>query len=316
MTPTAARSRRCALPLLAALLLTSCAHHGSPSSGPSATSTGTRQLENEQLADLEKKFDGKIGVYAIDSNNGEIVAHHADQRFPLQSTIKLMGVAALLRQASSTSNNTLQELTHYSDSDLMSWSPITRKNLSTGMTLEALAEAAISFSDNAAMNLIMTRLGGPAAVIRFARSLGNQTYNVTHYEGQLNSDPTDEVDTSTPKDMALSVQKLTLGDGLTSPQQAQLIGWLRNNTVGYKRIRAGVPIGWVVADKTGSGDYGVANDIGILWSPYCRPIILAIYTAQNHRDATRREDIIASATSTVLDRFAQQDHCFAELSSS
>ena len=84
---------------------------------------------------------------------------------------------------------------------------------------------------------------------------------------------------------------------------------MTNNTVGYQRIRAGVPIGWTVADKTGSGSYGVANDIGILWSPLCKPIVLAIYTVQNKQDAQRRDDIVASTTSIVLNEFAKSDPC-------
>lgn len=310
-------SRRYALVLFISLLLISGCAHKSAINSVQAPPVSTRAAEPaaKQLEDLEHTFDGKIGVYAINTSNGETIAHRGDERFPLQSTIKFMGVAALLKQ-SDTDSNLLQEIVHYSQNDLIAWSPITRKNIAGGMTLEALSEAAISYSDNAAINLIMKRLGGPTAVAQFAHSAGNQTYNVEHYDEQLNSDPTSGVDTSTPSDMATSVQKLTLGDGLTPPQQAQLIGWMQNNTVGYKRIRAGVPLGWTVADKTGSGDYGIANDIGVLWSPYCKPIILAIYTVQNQRDAKRREDIVASTTSIVLDQFAKQDHCFEALSSS
>jgi beta-lactamase class A len=302
--------------LVSLLLISGCAHNSATNSAHTpSVSTKAIESEGKQLEDLENTFDAKIGVYAINTSNGEIIAHHGDERFPLQSTIKFMGVAALLKQ-SDTDSNLLQEIVRYSQNDLITWSPITRKNIAGGMTLEALSEAAISYSDNAAINLIMRRLSGPPAVAQFAHSVGNQTYNVEHYDGQLNSDPTSGVDTSTPRDMAMSVQRLSLGDGLTPSQQAQLIGWMRNNTVGYKRIRAGVPLGWVVADKTGSGDYGIANDIGVLWSPYCKPIILAIYTVQNQRDAKRREDIVASTTSIVLDQFAKQDHCFEALSSS
>ncbi|WP_168991274.1 class A beta-lactamase [Mycobacterium attenuatum] len=302
--------------LVSLLLISGCAHNSATNSA-STPSVSTRPVEPEgkQLEELEHTFDGKIGVYAINTSNGEIIAHREDERFPLQSTIKFMGVAALLKQ-SDTDSHLLQEIVHYSQNDLIEWSPITRKNITGGMTLEALSEAAISYSDNAAINIIMKRLGGPPAVAQFAHSVGNQTYNVEHYDGALNSDPTSGADTSTPRDMAASVQKLSLGDGLTPAQQTQLLGWMRNNTAGYRRIRAGVPGGWVVADKTGSGDYGIANDIGILWSPYCKPIVLAIYTVQNQRDAKRREDIVASATSIVLDQFAKKDHCFEELSSS
>ena len=79
-------------------------------------------------------------------------------------------------------------------------------------------------------------------------------------------------------------------------------------------MRAGVSVGWTVADKTGSGDYGIANDIGILWSPSCKPIVLAVYTLRNKQDAKSQDDIVAATTSTVLETFAKHDACFKALS--
>lgn len=229
-----------------------------------------------------------------------------------QSTMKLITVTALFKQSDSD-KNLLQRKIHYTPKDLISWHPITGKYINTGMTLEALAAAAMTYSDNTAANLIIKELGGPSAVTNFANSIGNKTFNVEHYEGDLNSNPNNPEDTSTPKDMAISVEKLTLGNILTQTQKTELITWMQNNTVGYKRIRAGVPIGWTVADKTGSGDYGIANDIGILWSPLCKPIVLGIYTAQNNQNAQRREDIVASTTSIILNDFSKQDPCFHAL---
>jgi len=268
----------------------------------------------ENLENLEKTFDGKIGVYAIDTNNNQIIAYRADERFPVQSTMKLISVAALFKQSDSD-KNLLQEKIFYTKKDLMFWHPVTGKYVNTGMTLEALSEAAISYSDNPAVNLIIKKLGGPEAITNFAYSIGNASFNVEHYDGELNSNPNDAQDTSTPKDMAISVQKLTLGNILTQDQRSQLVTWMRNDTVAYKRMRAGVPNGWTVADKTGSGDYGIANDIGILWSPQCKPIVLAIYTVQNKQDAKTREDIVASTTSIVLNEFAKHDVCFKAISS-
>lgn len=275
----------------------------------------TQQLQSthiqEQLKDLEKDFDGKIGVYAINTSNNQIIEYRSSERFPVQSTLKLIGVSALLKKYQN--KNSLHEMIHYSKNDLMFWRPVTGKNVKTGMTLEALSEAAISYSDNPAMNIIMKKLGGPKAITVFAKSIGNQSFNIEHYEGDLNSNPAEIKDTATPKDMAISVQKLTLGNSLGASERAQLITWMRNDTVGYKRIRAGVPIGWVVADKTGSGDFGIANDIGILWSPLCKPLVVAIYTVGNKKDAKKRDDIVASTTSIIMDEFAKKDSCFKEL---
>lgn len=272
----------------------------------------THSQLQEKLENLEKDFNGKMGVYAIDTNSNQIIARRANERFPVQSTMKLIGVAAILKE-SHHSKNLLHEKIHYTKDDLISWHPVTGKYVKNGMTLEALSEAAISYSDNPAINLIMKKFGGPTFVTNFAHSIGNKTFNVEHYDGDLNSNPEDSHDTSTPKDMAISVQKLTLGNILTKSERDQLVTWMRNNTTGYKRIRSGVPGGWVVADKTGSGNYGIANDIGILWSPLCKPIVVAIYTVRNKQDAKWREDVIAETTSIILDEFAKNDSCFAAL---
>ncbi len=270
----------------------------------------TRVQKN--LEALEKSFDGKIGVYAINTNNNQIIAYRADERFPVQSTSKLIVVAALLKQ-SDQNKKLLQEKIYYTKNALITWHPVTGKYINSGMTFEALSEAAVSYSDNTAANLIIKKLGGPTFVTNFARSIGNKTFNIRHYEGDLNSNPENEDDTATPKDMAIGIRELTLGNTLSPPQRTQLLTWMRNNTTSYKRMRAGVPIGWVVADRTGSGDYGVANDIGILWSPLCKPIVLAIYTVQNQPKAKGRDDILASTTTIVLDELAKKDQCFKDL---
>lgn len=270
--------------------------------------TALSQIQ-EKLEKLEKSFDGKIGVYAIDTNNNQIIAYRADQRFPVQSTMKLIGVSALLKQ-SEKDKGLLQGKIHYTKADLVSWSPVTGKYIETGMTLEALSEATMSYSDNMATNLIIKKIGGLKSITDFAHSIGNETFNIEHYEPNLNSNPQDQQDTSTPKDMAISLQKLTLGNVLAESQRTQLVTWMRNNTTGNKRIRAGIPLGWAVADKTGSGAYGIANDIGLVWSPSCKPMVLAIYTIQNKQDAKTRDDIVASTASIVFDEFAKNDPCF------
>lgn len=266
-----------------------------------------------QFDKLEKSFDGKIGVYALDTNTNQVISHRADERFPFQSTMKLIAVAALFKQTDNDPN-LLQENVRYTKNDLMYWHPVTGQHIADGMTYEALAEAAMTYSDNVAANLIIKKMGGPQAVTAFAHSIGNASFNVEHYEGDLNSNLKNTQDTSTPKDMAISLQNITLGNVLTPAQRARLIDWMKINTTSYRRMRVATPIGWLVADKTGTGDYGIANDIGILWSPTCKPIVLAIYTVRNIKDAKSRDDIVASTTNIVLDAFAKQDACFKALS--
>lgn len=263
---------------------------------------------DKELKTLEHKLDGEIGLYAIDTNSGKIISYRGNQTFPFESTFKLMGVAALLHY--NQSKPVLQKRLFIKPEQLVMWHPISGLYINQKVSLQTLAEGAISYSDNTAINMIIRELGGLDKINHFARMVGNNTFNLKHYEVNLNSNPNNNEDSSTPKDMALSLQNILLGNVLSEHNKQLLFQWMRNNTTGYGRIRAGVPLGWAVADKTGSGSYGVANDIGLVWSPSCKPIILSIYTHQNKQAAIAQDDVIAKVTQMALEKFSKYDSCF------
>jgi beta-lactamase class A len=175
-------------------------------------------------------------------------------------------------------NHLLAQNISYTINDINSsgYAPDTKNHVAHGMTIGELCAAAITQSDNTAMNLLMKKLGGPVAVTAFAHSIGDNAFKLDRWEPELNSAiPRDLRDTTTPEAMAKSLKKLIFGNVLASPQREQLKAWLKNNTTGNNRIRAGVPKGWIVGDKTGTGDYGTTNDIGIIWPPSGSPIVVA-----------------------------------------
>lgn len=177
------------------------------------------------------------------------------------------------------------------------------------MTVSALCEAAITESDNLAANLLVKQLGGLAALNHYAQSIGNKTFRLDNYEPNLSTVPGSIQDTSTPADMEGTLQNLVLGRSLPDKQRKQLTKWLQSNKTGETRIRAGVPKGWVVADKTGTGEYGTSNDIAVIWPPRCAPLVIAIYYTQNQIDAPQREDIIVEATRRVIAEFKAANSC-------
>ncbi|HDR9582180.1 TPA: PenA family class A beta-lactamase [Burkholderia stabilis] len=255
------------------------------------------------LADLERDAGGRLGVCAIDTASGRIVEHRPNERFPFCSTFKAMLSAAVLAQ-SVERPGLLQQRVTYSKADLVNYSPVTEKHVDTGMTVAAMCEAAIQYSDNSAANLLMKLLGGPSAVTAYARSIGDDAFRLDRWETELNTAlPGDLRDTTTPAAMAASMRVLTLGDALPAAQRAQLVTWLRGNKVGDKRIRAGVPAGWAVGDKTGTGDYGTTNDAGVIWLASGAPIVLVVYYTQAQADARSKDDVIASAARIVARAF-------------
>ncbi|CAM4478168.1 MAG: Beta-lactamase Toho-1 [Legionella sp.] len=265
----------------------------------------------KQLAELEASSKGRIGVYAINTANNTHLGYRANERFPTGCTSKVIGVAAILNKSMNDSALLSQRIS-YSKKDLTNWNPITEKHLSSGMTVEQLCAASISYSDNTAMNLLVKKMGGLDQMTLFAHSLGNTSFRQDNGwpEEAYSGGKGDLKDSSTPKDMASSLQKLAFTDALTKPQREMLISWLKANTTGDFRIRAGLPKEWTVADKTGTGGaYGTTNDLGIIWPSNCAPIIIAIYYTNNNKSAVKREDIVASATQLLINKLAQGDQC-------
>ncbi|KVN83902.1 class A beta-lactamase [Burkholderia stagnalis] len=249
---------------------------------------------------LERAAGGRLGVCAIDTATGRRVQHRADERFPFCSTFKAMLIAAVLAQSVARPALLAQRVT-YRQADLVRYSPVTEQHVGAGMTVGELCEATAQYSDNSAANLLMKVLGGPSAVTAFARTIGDDTFRLDRWETELNTAlPGDTRDTTTPAAMAVSLRVLALGDALPAPQRAQFVAWLRGNKTGDKRIRAGVPAGWQVGDKTGTGDYGTTNDVGVLWPPARGPVALAVYYTQARADALAKDDVIAAATRIAI----------------
>lgn len=260
----------------------------------------------KQIAALEKTTEGKIGVYAINLGHQTHLEYRAQKRFPMGCTSKVMGVAAILRKSMDKPSLLTKPIT-YTKKDLTSWSPITSQHLNHGMNVSNLCAAAIRYSDNTAMNLLVKELGGLDAINVFARSIHNPSFRQDHdwpkeaFSGGLKN----IMDSSTPKDMAESLYKILFTHVLDKPQRNDLRHWLKNNTTGNFRIRAGVPKRWVVADKTGTGsEYGTTNDIGVIWPPHGAPMILAVYYTSDDPNAIKREDIIAKVTTLVINQWA------------
>lgn len=246
----------------------------------------------------------RLGYYAWDIGAGQVIQHHATQHFPLCSTAKLMIAGAILK-ASMSQPKLLDRRLYFNRHFLQQagYAPITKEHVKIGMTIAALCAAAIEYSDNAAANLLMKQLDGPEAVTAFAHKIGNVSFRLDRWEPQLNTSiPGDPHDTATLKSMAKSLYALTEGKVLGKQQQQLLIRWLVGSKTGAHRIRAGVPKGWRVGDKTGSGQYGTTNDVAILWPPHHAPIVMATYYTKAKQDAAPNDQMIARVVRYLVNK--------------
>jgi beta-lactamase class A len=234
---------------------------------------------NDRLAAIEAREGGRLGVMVLDTGpGGARLEHRSGERFPMCSTFKLMAAAAVLERVDAGKER-LDRMIAYGPGDLLEYAPVTKAHVADGgMSLADLCAAALNWSDNTAANLILAAIGGPEGFTAFVRSLGDSVTRLDRNEPTLNTSiPGDERDTTTPQAMADDLQKTLIGDALSETSRKQLETWLINDKVGDKRLRAGLPPSWGIGDKTGSGDHGTTNTIGIIRPPGRSPLVAAVY---------------------------------------
>lgn len=247
-----------------------------------------------RLAALERRHGGRLGVCILDTGSGHRAAHRGDERFLMCSTFKLLAVAAVLARVDRGAEHLDRRIVFGKDV-LLSYAPVTRLHVGApGMTVNELCAAAITLSDNTAANLLLASLGGPASVTAFVRGLGDTVTRLDRNEPDLNeARPGDLRDTTTPNAMLATLQDVLIGDVLTDSSRGQLLAWLRACTTGADRLRAGVPAGWTIGDKTGSGSHAETNDVAILFPPQRKPLLVTAYYAGSPADAATRSAVLA-----------------------
>jgi len=262
---------------------------------PSLAAPGAATSDAETaLRSLEQRRGGRLGVMILRPRDGASVSHRPDERFPMASTFKLLAAAAVLQRVD-RGRERLERRVRFTRKDLVAYSPVTEHHAGgKGLTLHELCHAAITKSDNTAGNLLLAQIGGPAGLTAFARSLGDRLTRLDRIETGLNkATPGDPRDTTTPRAMAGDLNQLVLGDALSPASRNQLGEWLLANSTGDARLRAGLPATWRVGDKTGTGDYGVTNDVAVVWPPGGEPLIITAYFAESVASASDRNAVIA-----------------------
>jgi beta-lactamase class A len=249
---------------------------------------------------------GRLGVAVLDTLSGERTGRRVDERFPMCSTFKLLATAAILARVDAQRERLDRRIT-FAASEVVVNSPVTKdRHGGTGMSLAELCEAAMTVSDNTAGNLLLASLGGPAGLTAYARSLGDTVTWLDRIEPELNererrARPMDLGPAQEP--VLANLHMLALGHALSAKSREQLVECLVGNKTGDTRLRAGVPAGWRVGDKTGAGDNGTTNDVGLIWPPDRAPVIVAVYLTGTSATGERRNATLAAvgrAVSSVL----------------
>jgi beta-lactamase class A len=245
-----------------------------------------------RVAAIEAAAGGRLGVAVVDASGALSLTHRAAERFPMCSTFKALAAAAALKRVDAGAD-TLDRQVAFGSADLLEYAPVSKAHVGAGaMSLADICAAAIQWSDNTAANLILKTIGGPPAVTAFARALGDSVTRLDRDEPTLNTAiPGDPRDTTSPAAMAADLHALILGDALSPASRRQLEAWMAGDKVADKRLRAGLPADWAIADKTGTGDHGAANTIAILRPPSRPLLFVAVYFAESDRSPDERNAV-------------------------
>ena len=264
-------------------------------------SAAAKAADDGPFAALERRIGGRIGAAVLETGTGRRLVQRGAERFAMCSTFKLLLAAQILHRVDE-GKETLERVIPYGSADLLRYSPVTSKRLGEGgMKIGDLCAAALRYSDNTAANLLLRTQGGPQGLTDYARSLGDGITHLDRIEPFLNSPiPGKDLDTTTPEAMAETLRRLLLGTALSPSSRRQLERWLSDGARGSARLKAGLPPSWRIVDKTGTGDNGATNDVGILYPPKGPPIVIAAYVSDAKGPRADSEAALAEVARIVV----------------
>ena len=266
---------------------------------PKASQEAAPAAEAFDLSSLEQQNGGRLGFVAHDTGSGRRLAWRGEERFVYCSTFKMYLAAATLLRVQAGAERLDREIA-ITRADMTNNAPVTEPAIGRTLPVERLMQGTVEVSDNPAANLLLRAMGGLEPMRDFYRGIGDATTRVDRFEPEMNRLDGDK-DTIQPARSAANIHRLFVDAStpLSAESKALLLGWMFAAPTGMARIRAGVPEGWRVAHKTGTGGYGPTNDIGILYPPSGAPVILAAYY-HAASDRPENESVIAEATRLAL----------------
>lgn len=253
------------------------------------------------LSALERRNGGRLGFVALDTGTGRSLGWRGDERFVYCSTFKMYLAAAILMRVQAGQER-LDRAIPITSADMVSHAPVTEPAVGSSLTVEQLMKGTVEVSDNPAANILLKAMGGMEPMQAFYRGLGDTSTRADRFEPEMNRLNGDK-DTITPAQSVANMQRLFLDPAspLTEESQRRLLRWMTDTPTGMDRLKGGVPSGWRVAHKTGTGGYGPTNDIGLIYPPNGKPIVVAAYYhATRETSDAQNAAVIAQATRLAL----------------
>ena len=283
---------------------------------------------------------GTVGVKVVHLESGRSAGLNALGRFPMASVYKL-SIAVVVLAKVDAGEWTLEQPVEVRPGELRrtgpkvdSWKP------GSPVPLGRLLDAMMTRSDNTACDVLLRLLGGPRIVDAWLEAHGYPEVDVSWSELKMAATASGvadlvkdgacdhacldahiarvpkekraaaerafEVDprnTASPEDLARLLAALKRGELLSVPSTEALLAMMRRNTTGDRRIRALLPRGTPVWDKTGTMDRST-NDVGLVELPDGKGTLVVVALVKSSgRPSDAREQAIAKVAKAAFDAF-------------
>jgi beta-lactamase class A len=315
-----------------------------------STASAAASPLDEKLAAIAHGSPSSVGIFVEHLERHETAAVNGTRMFPLASTFKLPLALVVLRAIERQELPSLDSQIRIEESDLIDGvSPLCERLPKGGLaTLREVIALMLEEGDNNAANALMRLAGGASSVRAALTSMGLTGVSIDRDETEMNLDAfglpypavsertprklsemmravpverhrrtlaaffADPRDHGSPMAMTKIIERVWRPDLLNAADLDFVRQELARNQRGPRRIRAGVPSGVPVADRTGScggmddADAPCVNDVGVITLPSGEHVALAVYVADAGGRLAPKEQLVAKVTRAVWDYFVKR----------
>ena len=258
----------------------------------------------QRFKTLSESAGGDIGVAVVHVASGRIADFEGVKELPLYSVYKLP-VAITVLQEVEKKNLSLEKKVRVTPDDVAPGSQFNTDlwRRPVEKTVTELLEFSIVRSDNTSTDKLLQLIGGPAAVTDRMRGIGFSHIDIK-YSSREFAAHRDKPNKASASDLALLLAKLQKGELLQQPQFSLLFGFMeRARTGGERRLRANLPAGTQVAEKTGTGD-STTNDVGLITLPEGKGhLAMAVLISGSGISTEAQEKLIAELARAAYDSY-------------
>lgn len=291
---------------------------------------------------LGASFKGDVGISVRDIDEGWVVAWEGNNPRPQQSVSKFW-VAIAVMDAVDRGHLSLTDPVTVTRSDLTVFHQPIRAFVGKDgyrTTIGDLLRGAMTRSDNTCNDVLLWRIGGPAAINRMldekgiagvgfgpgerqlqARTAGLewrpewaggwgflQARAAMTYEARdraLRRYLSDPLDGASANGVTLGLSLLAQGKLLSGQSTTSLLTLMRSSKTGPLRLKSGLRPGWTLAHKTGTGqDLGTLstgyNDVGLLVAPDGHRYAVAVMIASTRQPIPVRMRLMGNVTRAIV----------------